>query len=55
MKSEQRDELLRKLRSIAASANDAQDHVSNIEELGSRLDDIQDDLNRAILIANEAA
>ncbi len=42
-----REELLRKLRSIAASANDARDYLHDIESLGGYLDDMMNDLERA--------
>lgn len=50
-KREAREELRLKLRSIAASAQDAQDFFDDIEALGERLEDMQGDLNRAFALA----
>ena len=48
---EAREELRLKLRSIAASAQDAQDYFDDLENLGELLEDMQGDLNRALVLA----
>lgn len=51
--NEARQELTLKLRSIAASANDAQGAVHDLEQLGACLEDMQGDLNRAFALAEK--
>lgn len=41
-----------RLRSIAATATEAQEHVADIEQLGMRLDDIEEALTETIELAN---
>lgn len=44
MEAERKEMILRKLRGIAASANDAQDYVAEIDAFGARLESIDEDL-----------
>lgn len=50
-KQEAREELGRKLRALASSAQSAQDYIGDLENLGEILSDMQGDLNRAFALA----